>query len=358
MPEISIIVPVYNVENYIHKCIDSILAQTFTDFQLILVNDGSADRCGEICEDYAGKDNRVEVIHKENGGLSSARNAGLDAARGKYIGFVDSDDYIAADMYSFLHGNITETNADISICSFYTVEPNGRVLHKKPKGIKKYMEKQEALKTLLSRRHFENHVCDKLFRRTLFDDIRFPDQIYEDIAIMYKLFDRCRSVVYVSEPKYFYIQRQGSIVNSGFGVKKLIFIDECQKIVEFSASKGGLYDEEAHSCYILSNLWLLHEGALDKNNQYKEIVNELSKNILSYYDIALKNKYIRFHEKFSIFLLKLGISTCLISRIHAAGKYMKNMVQQFIYRKDIENRNGHEIKNTFCKQVSVSQGRQ
>lgn len=114
MCEISIIVPVYKVEPYLRKCVDSILAQTFTDFEVILVDDGSPDNSGKICDEYASKDSRVRVIHKKNGGLSSARNAGIDVARGKYLGFVDSDDYIEKDMYELLYDNIVKEQADRS----------------------------------------------------------------------------------------------------------------------------------------------------------------------------------------------------------------------------------------------------
>lgn len=121
MCEISIIVPVYKVEPYLRKCVDSILAQTFTDFEVILVDDGSPDNSGKICDEYASKDSRVRVIHKKNGGLSSARNAGIDVARGKYLGFVDSDDYIEKDMYELLYDNIVKEQADLSICGIYDV---------------------------------------------------------------------------------------------------------------------------------------------------------------------------------------------------------------------------------------------
>ena len=124
MVKISIIVPVYNVERYLGKCINSILNQTFADFELILVDDGSTDRSGYICDDYKKKDNRIKVIHKENGGLSSARNAGLDIAKEKYIGFVDSDDFINKNMYEFLYKDIKVNNSDIAICDYEEVYEN------------------------------------------------------------------------------------------------------------------------------------------------------------------------------------------------------------------------------------------
>ncbi len=124
-PLLSIIVPVYKVENYLPKCIDSILAQTFTDFELILVDDGSPDDCPALCDAAAEKDARVRVIHQKNGGLSAARNAGLDAARGAWIGFVDSDDYIAPEMYEVLYQAVQSTGADLALCDYAEVDEAG-----------------------------------------------------------------------------------------------------------------------------------------------------------------------------------------------------------------------------------------
>ena len=121
MPEISVIVPVYKVEKYIHRCVDSILGQTFSDIQVILVDDGSPDTCGDICEEYARRDSRVRVIHKENGGLSDARNAGIPQADGKYIIFIDSDDFIEMDMLEYLYSNIRNANADMATCGCFDV---------------------------------------------------------------------------------------------------------------------------------------------------------------------------------------------------------------------------------------------
>jgi glycosyltransferase involved in cell wall biosynthesis len=120
-PEISIIVPVYNVEKYLEKCLKSILHQIFSDFELILIDDGSTDSSGRICDEYLKRDSRIKVFHKENGGLSSARNYGIEKSTGKYIGFVDSDDYIAKDMYEVLYNNLQRENADVSMCGNYDV---------------------------------------------------------------------------------------------------------------------------------------------------------------------------------------------------------------------------------------------
>src|ERR1035437_5330472 len=131
-PPISIIVPIYNIERYLSKCIDSILVQTFINFELILVNDGSTDNCGKIINEYAQKDSRIVVIHKKNGGVSSARNAGLDLAQGEYIGWVDADDYIATDMYETLYHLAIDYNADISECNY--AQAIGNILTKSEFG--------------------------------------------------------------------------------------------------------------------------------------------------------------------------------------------------------------------------------
>jgi glycosyltransferase involved in cell wall biosynthesis len=345
MPKISIIVPIYNMEKYLPRCIDSILSQTFRDLEVILVNDGSTDNSENICREYAGRDNRIVALSKKNGGLSSARNMGLDAARGQYIGFVDSDDYIEKDMYELLYQNIFRYCADISICSFYTVYPGGRILHMKPQGIKKVFDKKEAIRTLLSREHFENHVWDRLYRKALFDDIRFPEkELYEDIAVTYRLFDRCNGIVYDSHPKYYYVQRNGSIVNSEFYPEKLKFVEACQRIVDFSKNRGGIYDEEAQSYYVLSNLWMMYEAAAGGNKEYRSILEVLCGNILRYERLAMASNYIRKSDKFSIFLLKNGISAETVSRIHYSGKTLINKFRELKYRIRKENVNE---KHTF-----------
>lgn len=322
MPLISIIIPVYNVEGYLRRCIDSVLAQSLSDFEVILVNDGSTDNCRAICKEYALKDSRIVVINKENGGPSSARNAGLDIAKGEYIGFVDADDYIAADMYSFLYENIREYQADISVCSFYKVGETGPLKSFVPVGMKKYMNKEEAIRTLLSRKYFESYAWNKLFSKSLFDDVKFPEnQIFEDFAIMFRLFDKCRAVIYISEPKYYYVQRKGSLINSGFNLSKLRFVEEYKRILDFSRSRGGIYDEEATAGYIISNLWCIYEASL-MGEKYKEVIDTLGKNIENYYFIALKSRYIRLYDKLSVILLMLGISPAAAGKLHGVIKYL------------------------------------
>ena len=168
MPVISIIVPVYNVEQYLRRCVDSILAQTFTDFECILIDDGSPDNCPAICDEYAERDNRIIVIHQKNAGVSAARNAGLDLARGEWIGFVDSDDWCDPGMYEFLYKNAITNQVDISICGFRSIEKNGVVIGSSKKYPAIVMDSSEGLLKLFSPRYFGPFSWNKLVSKQLF----------------------------------------------------------------------------------------------------------------------------------------------------------------------------------------------
>ena len=161
-PLISIIVPVYDVEPYLRKCIDSILIQSYRDLEIILVDDGSPDNCGAICDEYAEKDKRIKVIHKKNGGLSDARNAGLDIATGEYIGFVDSDDWVMPDMYEYLYKAVKEYDADMSVCGYYDYW--GKTISGRYCQDIQVYKGQEGIKALLDLK-FGNYVWNKLYKR-------------------------------------------------------------------------------------------------------------------------------------------------------------------------------------------------
>lgn len=211
---ISIIIPVYKVEKYLEKCIQSVINQTYKNIQIILVDDGSPDNCGKICDEYAKKDHRIEVIHKSNGGLSDARNKGLEIAKGEYIGFVDSDDYIEADMYEVLYNSLKQYNADVSICNFYTVSQEKIAIKNADNGIKEY-NRIEILKEILLDNNIQSYAWNKLYRKDLFDEIKYPvGKKYEDIGTTFYLLEKCNKVVVTGKPEYYYINRQGSIVNN------------------------------------------------------------------------------------------------------------------------------------------------
>ena len=225
MPKISIIVPVYKVEKYLCRCIDSILNQSFEDFELILVDDGSPDSCGIICDEYCKKDKRIKVIHKENGGLSSARNAGLDIAQGEYIGFVDSDDYINKDMYNIMYREIKKTNSDIVICNYKNVYNYDYFNIKAKYKIEdiKYFNKINALEELYGIKKIQFIVAwNKLYKKSIFLNLRYEEnKIHEDEFIIHKILYKCKNVKYINCELYYYMQRKNSIMSEDFNIKKL-----------------------------------------------------------------------------------------------------------------------------------------
>ena len=211
---ISIIIPVYKVEKYLEKCIESVLKQTYTNLQIILVDDGSPDNCGKICDEYAKKDPRIEVIHKVNGGLSDARNVGIAKAKGKYIGFVDSDDYIKEDMYEILINLIKEYDADVSICNLYDVIDGKEYIRNNENGIQEY-SRLEILKEVLLDKNIQSYAWNKLYKKELFDEIKYLiGKKYEDIGTTFYVFEKCNKIVVTSEPEYYYLKRSDSLVNN------------------------------------------------------------------------------------------------------------------------------------------------
>lgn len=212
-PLISIIVPIYKVELYLRKCVNSILAQTYQNLEIILVDDGSPDNCGLICDEYANRDSRIRVIHKENGGLSDARNAGIDIAQGEYITFLDSDDWIAPDMYECLYRAAQEYRADITICEYYNC---WRTSSSGPHANKvRIYHGQEAMEALLNL-DVGNYAWNKLFKRTLWTpDIRFPvGQLFEDVRTIYKVVQKCQTMAAIPEAKYYYRRHGLSITRT------------------------------------------------------------------------------------------------------------------------------------------------
>jgi len=209
--ELSIIIPVYKVEPYLRKCLDSVVNQTCRDLEIILVDDGSPDNCGAICDEYAARDDRIKVIHQENKGLSAARNAGLKIAAGKYLGFVDSDDWIEAEMFEVLLRALQETGADISVCGRYEEYKDHKVAYCWPEI--RTLDREEALEELLRNDKLQNLVWDKLYRRELFEGIWFPEgKTFEDMAVMHWLILRAKRVVCVPGILYHYLQRSDSII--------------------------------------------------------------------------------------------------------------------------------------------------
>ena len=223
--KISVIVPVYNVENYLEKCVESILKQTYTNLEILLVNDGSTDTSGELCDQLAQRDQRIRVIHKENGGLSDARNRGIEEASSDLIGFIDSDDYIDEDMYETLYRQLLESNADLSMCGHYDVYH--QIPEKQVAAIQTWeLTPQEAIKMVMEAKILSVTAVNKLYKKELFEQLRFEiGKIAEDAFIMIALIHHCRKVVATNEKKYYYVHRENSITTQKFSLKFLNVIE-------------------------------------------------------------------------------------------------------------------------------------
>lgn len=221
---ISVIVPIYRVEKYLPACIDSILNQTFTDFELILVDDGSPDRCPEICDETAKRDARVRVIHQANAGLSAARNAGIEIAHGEWLGFVDSDDYIAPQFYEKLYQTAQRTDADCVMCSVQNVDESGKSIDSALMRVADEVKTGQEVLQKIGRDDVTPYLTawNKLYRRKLFNTLRYPSgRQNEDVFVFAELFCQVQRAACVAEPLYFYRKRIDSIMNSAVTLRNL-----------------------------------------------------------------------------------------------------------------------------------------
>ena len=234
-PVVSIIVPVFKVEEYLNRCIKSVLNQTYKDIEVILVDDGSPDRCPQMCDDYSRQDNRIRVIHKKNGGLSSARNAGIEIASGEYIAFVDSDDWIVNDMIEYAIDLIHKEKADIVSTSYILTDKEDPIVEEKNNYI--VMNREEALEYFLDI-GMKSRISDyptgiKLFKKELFSGIRFPEGVlYEDYTTNVKLIKKCAKYIKSNKVCYFYFQGGKSIVRSEYKLRDSQLLDQCSNVCE------------------------------------------------------------------------------------------------------------------------------
>lgn len=220
-PLVSVIIPVYNVEEYLPHCLESVIRQSYSNLEILVVDDGSTDSCGAICDSYAKKDKRIHVIHKPNGGLSDARNAALNVMTGDFVTFVDSDDYVSINYVSDLYHLIVRNGADIAVNTFAIVHDHN-YMGKGKKSLKIFLlSRMEALQRLFYQAGFDATAPCKMFKKNLFNNIRFPKGLlFEDVPTTYRLFLKAESIVYCDNPSYYYFMRPDSIEGSVFTDKK------------------------------------------------------------------------------------------------------------------------------------------
>lgn len=328
--ELSIIVPVYKVEKQLERCIRSILNQSFTNFELILVDDGSPDRCGEICDEYEKKDKRIKVIHKKNGGLSDARNAGLNIAKGKYIGFVDSDDIIHSEMYERMYNCITKYNVDIVQCKFRkfkSIEDINKFSNIKDANIEYYTSK-EAIIDMIDNNKINVNTWNKLYKRELFENERFPKgKIHEDEFLTYKLIYNSNKVAYINKELYYYYQNDNGIMNGSNLIKRLDRIEALEERSNFFLKNGDkdLYNKSNTALFFaLNKLYFIFKRnkQLRKEEQY---INLLKDKIIKTASILSDNVYL---SKQNIKIVNLINKSKVFINIY----YIQNLVLSIFYR--------------------------
>lgn len=236
---ISVIIPVYNVEPYLERCIDSVLRQTYEKLEIIVIDDGSTDRSGDICDRYAAQDARIKVIHQQNAGLSAARNTGISLMTGECVIFVDSDDYMADDFVAYLYDGITKYNAQMCVCNYCNVNEDDVITGRKPYFPTSVFEgKKECMTQYLQFKELSGGIWSKMYRKELFAEVRFPvGRIYEDVATVYRLVDHCERIVALEEYKFYYRSRDNSIMHSPYSSRHLDSLVNADQRCEFIKDK-------------------------------------------------------------------------------------------------------------------------
>lgn len=309
LPLISVIVPIYNVEKYLSQCIESIVAQNYKNLEIFLVDDGSPDQCGSICDSFAEKDSRIKVVHKTNGGLSDARNFALEQATGDYITFVDSDDYLSKDYVNNLFSLVSKYSCQIAITNFYMFREGDRI-EKVNNDTEIVFSRDEGTKNLMYQKYFDNNATAKLYAKALFQKIRYPKGLlYEDVPTTYKLFLLADKIAYANKQDYYYLLRNDSIEGSHFSVAKynsvVAIIEDLEKAMDLNpiiaqSVKCRILSLSFHLFFETENGSIYEKKLLDNIKRYRfSVITDNNARIktrlaafLSYFgNIALRSFY-------------------------------------------------------------------
>lgn len=280
-PLISVIIPIYQVEQYLDQCIQSVVNQTYQTLEIILVDDGSPDRCGQICDRYAQQDPRITVIHQKNGGLSAARNAGIEQAHGTYLAFVDSDDYIRATMLEHLYQGLCQTNSDMAICGVQSVDALGNAISPPKKiSVQTTWDEIQFWEFFYQDNIWLVTAWNKLYHRRLFETTRFPHGlVYEDNYILHELVGLCHSICCIPSVEYFYLHRTGSISHSSFSEKELPIAEALIRRIDYFYKKGYIpiaqsaaLDTSHSMCTMFPHI---KELSLEMKQHYRSLYHQL-----------------------------------------------------------------------------------
>ena len=239
---VTVIVPIYNVENYLKKCVNSIINQTYENIEIILIDDGSTDGSGTICDEYLAKDNRIKVIHKKNEGLSKARNVGIEISNGDFITFIDSDDYFDTKFIENMLKIAVESKADLIISGLKDVFEKQKNIYADESDYYTILSKEETYRKVLLQEEIDVSANAKLYQKEIFKNIRYPvGELYEDIKIIDKIIENANKIVYTKYKGYFYLQRNGSIMHSKINKEKFVLLKTMERLLEFIEEKYPKY---------------------------------------------------------------------------------------------------------------------
>lgn len=304
---ISVIVPVYNVENYLEKCLDSIVNQTYKNIEVILIDDGSTDKSGEICNRYKKMYSNIKVYHNNNLGAAGARNFGIKESKGKYICFVDSDDEIKKEYVEYLYGLILKYNTTISVSS-YIINSGRKKYDIGEKYIEERLDTKESIRRLLLSKGFTVSLCAKMYEKKVFDNIKFPEgYMYEDDATIYKIFLKSDGIAYGNKSNYIYYVRTNSVMTKKFSKERMILLKYAEQMVKDINGKFPELNKEIEKKYIDYNFSIIRQmvdSNLDK--EMNEIKMQLINKIKKYTKTIIFSNIYGIKEKMAIISILFG----------------------------------------------------
>lgn len=300
MPKVSIIVPVYNVEKYLDRCVNSIIKQSFPDYELFLVDDGSPDNCPQMCDDWAKRDSRITVIHKANGGLSDARNVAIDIAAGEYLSFIDSDDYVAPDFLETMLSALENNNAKMAICNIESVDENNNTA---PQYIP-YDKEKKAIGKEIYESLYQPSACNKIYKKELFRNLRYPKgRLFEDTFVYHEILGQLDKIVYTGKTGYYYFVRSDSIMHDEYKLKNTDIIDAVYLRAKF-LDEHDIHDHADEAYLAVYSRLATAYTLLDKTKaDVKARLAECQSVYDSCYDRMIHDKHFSAKQKFRIWLL-------------------------------------------------------
>jgi len=307
--QISIVVPVYNVEQYLEKCVNSIINQTYKNLEIILIDDGATDSSGKLCDELAKIDNRIKVYHKENGGLSDARNYGVERATGDYIGFVDSDDYIDSEMYEKLYEAIKKEDVDVAECNFRFIYSN-RITNYTDDKYYLVLNKDEYTKEYVTMNRIFGAAWTKLIKSSLAKEIKFPKgKLFEDGFYSLELMKKARNFVIFDSPYYNYVMRENSITTNKFSEKSLDIFIVCDKVEDYFIKNNNLDIQKDVYLLLFRNILFQYKLYITRNHKYRKKYEDYLAKYAQYLDKYnhMELKLFRLSSKYFYYFIKLNI---------------------------------------------------